>query len=373
MGSRFTNTPLTGRLAAPALGCIALAGSLCSSSALAAGEPGWRLLGFTNFASFDARVDASGKVQLDSPVLDPGLDWDEAVFSWNAELGTTARLEIQARVLGAGRSTDFYSLGRWTRHPGPARGSVVDQQDAEAEVLTDILRLRVPARSLQIRCLQEPGDGDASHLKFLAVALVSPGFPSRSRTGSVASAIGPLPVPQRCQLDFSSGDAWCSPTCVSMVLAYWADRVDRPELAIDGEDVAMGVDDPNWPGTGNWSFNMAYVGSLPGVRAQVARLGGVEDLEAWLRLGVPVAASVAYGVLKTGTREEDDGHLVVVTGIMTDGAVVLNDPGSRLEPTRMVARDRFAAAWAASRNTVYVIHPAGLPVPGELLERWWIR
>jgi hypothetical protein len=144
-------------------------------------------------------------------------------------------------------------------------------------------------------------------------------------------------------------------------------------LDIAVPEIVAGVNDPQWPGTGNWSFNMAYAGSWPGLRGQVARLGDVSDLEIWLEHDVPVAASVAYGILKTGSREPDDGHLVVVTGIRDDGAVLVNDPGSRVEPCRVVPRERFAEAWSVSRNTVYVIHPATMKIPGRMMDRWQVR
>jgi hypothetical protein len=158
-----------------------------------------------------------------------------------------------------------------------------------------------------------------------------------------------------------------------MLLGYWARTLERPELEIPTADIAGGVHDPGWQGTGNWSFNAAYAGARPGLVGAVGRLGGLTDLEAWLRAGVPVAASIAYGVLKSGVREENDGHLVVVIGTTPDGSVVVNDPGSRTDPQRIVPRNRFAEAWSVSRNTVYVVHPAGQAVPPALRDRWLVR
>jgi hypothetical protein len=154
-----------------------------------------------------------------------------------------------------------------------------------------------------------------------------------------------------------------------MLLAYWADRLQRRELARDVPEVAAGVHDPNWPGTGNWPFNTAYAGSFAGLRACVTRLGDVSELEQWVRAGVPVAASLTYSVLK-GEPDQDDGHLVVCVGFSDQGDVVLNDPGSRRERRKTVARDRFTAAWARSHRTVYLVYPETFTPPPDRYGHW---
>jgi hypothetical protein len=157
-----------------------------------------------------------------------------------------------------------------------------------------------------------------------------------------------------------------------MLLAYWARQLDQPTLDRDVPEVAAGVHDPNWPGTGNWPFNTAYAGSLPGLRSYVARLAGLNELEAWIAAGIPVATSVDYAVLKDSDKT-GDGHLVVCVGFTAEGDVVLNDPGRRVEVRRVVARDKFARAWKGSQNTVYIAHPVGHPAPPDPNHHWFTR
>jgi hypothetical protein len=154
-----------------------------------------------------------------------------------------------------------------------------------------------------------------------------------------------------------------------MVLNYWATRLGRPDLDRDVPEVAAGVDDPGWPGTGNWSFNTAYAGSFAGMRGYVTRLGSVNELEAWTNSGVPVVASVTHSTLK-GQPNQNDGHLVVVVGFDPNGDVVLNDPGTRHSMRKTVPRDRFAAAWSESHNTVYLVYPLDHPVPTSPHAHW---
>jgi hypothetical protein len=126
--------------------------------------------------------------------------------------------------------------------------------------------------------------------------------------------------------------------------------------------VAAGVFDPNWPGTGNWPFNTAFAGALPGMRGYVTRLADLAELGAWLRSGVPLAASVSYAVLQ-GQPHDGDGHLVVCVGLTAAGDVVVNDPGTRHEIRRTFQQADFLRAWDYSHRTVYVIHPTDWPVP----------
>ena len=111
-------------------------------------------------------------------------------------------------------------------------------------------------------------------LKYIGVSLLNTSVSTLETAAATES--GPemiLPVPTRSQLDYAGGGAWCSPTSVSMVLSYWSMQLGRSDLNRDVPEVAAAVYDPGWPGTGNWSFNTAYAGSFPGMRAYVTRLG----------------------------------------------------------------------------------------------------
>jgi hypothetical protein len=105
------------------------------------------------------------------------------------------------------------------------------------------------------------------------------------------------------------------------------------------------------------------------MRGYVARLANLTELEAWTSAGVPVVASVSYSLLK-GLHDQADGHLVVVVGFSTEGDVILNDPGTRHSMQKTIPRDRFAAAWSKSHNTVYLVHPADYPLPISPAQHW---
>ncbi len=311
---------------------------------------------------------------LTSPAIAAGMDWNEAVLSWNAETPPGTGLKFELRRLGPAPETPWYVLGLWSADPrhGLPRQSVRGQKDDLGEVQTDTLVLAAPARVAQIRITFTGSDsGPPPRVHYLGLSLLDnrgtppPLPPNRAAWGR------DLLVPERSQAIYPEGrTAWCSPACVTMLLAYWAERLARPDLALEVPEVARAVHDPEWPGTGNWPFNTALAGSFPGLRARVTRLSDVSELEDWVAAGVPVAVSVSYNLLRGRPRDAQDGHLVVVRGFTESGDVVVNDPGVSREIRRQFPRDNFARAWAVSGHTVYLVHPVDHPEPPDRLGHW---
>lgn len=310
---------------------------------------------------------------LHGPRMDPGFPWDELVVSWN--VASNVVLTVEAQLSGTAASSRWYVLGRWSGDTNRAeRTSVKQDPDAVAEVDTDILRLRTPTASGVRLRLTLAGTGTPEEsVRLVAASFVDRRAPApvlEPRRGAWGRV---LDVPVFSQADYPEGvDSWCSPTSSTMLLAWWAERLGRPDLRVDVRDTVRSVHDPAWPGTGNWPFNAAYLGQADGFRACVARLGGIPDLESWLLHGCPVACSVSYALLKGAPAAlPGDGHLVVVRGFTAEGDVVVNDPGVRRERVRrVVPRADFERAWARSRRTAYLMwsEAGGLPAGGD--GRW---
>jgi len=326
-----------------------------------AGEP--RMLTFTRFETFErAPGSRAGEWILTSPPLSPGLDWDELVVSWNA--ASPVNLKVEARPLPPADSR-FYSFGHWAAVPGPEtpRSSLNEQKDSVATMQTDTLVLNQPAESLQIRITFS---GPAEGLKRLSLTFTGP-TTAAALTQRYPEAWGrDLGVPIRSQADYPEGvDKWCSPTSTAMLLAFWGEQLPREDLFTAVPEVAAGVFDPGWGGTGNWPFNMAWAGRYPGIHSAVGRLAGLADLERWIAAGAPTAASVSYALLKgKAAPAAGDGHLVVVRGFTPEGDVIVNDPGVRRERVRRVfPRADFERAWNHSKRTVYLVWPEGHRLP----------
>ena len=329
---------------------------------------GAQFVGFTDFERFQIRS-ATNTVVLVSPRIEAGLPWDELIASWNFRSTPRAGLTVEAKAIYPDRETKWYNLGHWTLEPASqARASVKGQRDNDGRVDTDTLKLNehTVATRLRVTLL---GTTNISDLKFLGITFSAseaertPLAPNRKVWGKT------LTVKERSQANYPEGvNEWCSPTSTSMLLSYWAAKLNREELDYDVPEVARGVNDPNWPGTGNWPFNTAFAGAHDQMLAYVARFSDVSELEDWVEAGVPVAVSVAYGYLK-GRAERANGHLVVCIGFDEKGNIVVNDPG-RSQVRQVYPRENLTKAWAESENTVYLVYPRDWKVPTDRFGHW---
>jgi hypothetical protein len=168
---------------------------------------------------------------------------------------------------------------------------------------------------------------------------------------------------------FPDGGAWCSPVTTAMLLAFWSSNLNRPELNVAIPDVARSIYDTTWEGTGNWSFNMAFAGAQPGMRAYVARFSDVRELEEWIASGYPVGISLCYDRLRNVGRGPN-GHIMVCVGFNEQGDVILNDPGSLHNTRRTFPRKWLVDAWAYSKNTVYLVHAESTKLPRDRFNHW---
>jgi hypothetical protein len=188
------------------------------------------------------------------------------------------------------------------------------------------------------------------------------------------------------------GEAWCSPTSTSMVMAYWAEVTGRDRYRPAPEE--YGWVDPSLPdrwvvhavantfdwsydGAGNWPFNTAYAASY-GLEAFVTRLRSLTEAEQFVRAGIPLVASVSFEESELdGAGYDTNGHLLVIVGFTADGDVVVNDPASGLVASndavrRVYDRAQFENVWVPhSGGIVYVIRPSDVPLPPSPAEPNW--
>lgn len=332
---------------------------------------GNQFLGVTNFAQFARSPGAqSNEVVLISPVIQAALDWRELIVSWNAAMPDDSSLKIEVQAISADRTTRYYSMGLWSantnRHP---RESVVNQKDDDGDIATDTLTLKRPADRLRIRLTLGGGTGPLPDVRFLGLCLTDPAAtpaplpPNRAAWGKLVD------VPERSQMAYPGGDTWCSPTTTSMLLLHWSRVLHRPELDFSVPEVVRQVFDPNWPGTGNWAFNMAFAGSFPDLRACVSRFSEVSEIEDWIAAGLPVGLSVCYNKLR-GKPGPLSGHLVVCVGFTENGDVIANDPGTREHVRKTFSRANLIAAWATSKNAVYLVYPTDATLPRDRFGHW---
>lgn len=312
-----------------------------------------------------------------SPETPTDFPFAAAVPSWNASLPAGTWLETLVRVRAGGSWTSWRSLGVWAPDDSTIRRhSVSGQDDGAARVATDTLEPSTPADAYQarVRLFAALGPDGAPRraampeLRALSIAYSDPrpsAVSSRvSAPGSRGLTIGGVPCCSQMRYP-DGGRAWCSPTSVSMVLGYW--RCDDGPCEKRVRDVVAGVYDRVYDGHGNWSFNVAYAGSLVGMEAYVARFSGLERLEPWIAAGVPIVLSLSWDndggrPLSAAPVPRSSGHLTTLVGFDREGDAVMNEPAAPSDDAvrRVYVRRELEARWlSASGGTAYVIFPSG--------------
>ena len=295
----------------------------------------------------------------------------EVIPSWSAETPAGSWIEVQLRARRAGRWTRFYQLARWDNlREGSARRSFDVQADDDGRVATDTLVLAGPADLIQPRLLLHATAGAQPALAALHLALSAR---DAARAPHARPPACELPVPLRSQMAYPNGSGWCSPTAITMLLAYWHLRTGDQRLApfMDHSAipalVAPQVYDPAYDGCGNWAFNTAFAASQ-GLTAYVTRLDGLDQIAPWVRAGVPLIISVAWkpGALNNAAVPSSNGHLLVVIGFDEHGHVITADPAGADERAvrRIYDAAQLEAAWQDnSQGAAYLIHPSDWPTP----------
>jgi len=305
--------------------------------------------------------------------FDAGMDFNEAIVSWNVDNPATAALKVEARAVQGTHVTKWYTMGDWASdtklHP---RASVNDQRDADGTVDTDTLHLQSPGQKLEIQVTMNTlAAGPKPVLKFLGVSFGNTAEQTADMPVSCPAWGRTIDVPERAQNNYPNGGVLCSATSVSMLLDYYSHNLNRPEMDRDVPDVEAGVWDSVYKGAGNWPFNTAFAGSFTGMRAYVARLTAISDLEKWIEAGFPVACSVSFDMLRGKPLSPDEqGHLVVLVGFTPDGDPIFNDPAFADQVRKPYKRADFEKAWLYSHRTVYFVYPVGVPIPDSADGLW---
>jgi len=327
-----------------------------------------------------------------SPWFQTGFGFTELVSSWNADTPTGTWIQIDMRgTTDQGTTTKWYTMGRWAFGDGDIhRTSVGGQGDADGFVSIDTFFAKDhPLTAYQLRVTLNRVAGSSASPRLTRIGAVTsdpinanPYVPS---TTTMTKQID-LRVPSYSQEvhageypEFDGGgEAWCSPTSTSMVVAYWGRGPARTDYAYVYGDYPNVVDpwidyaarytfDYHYNGAGNWPFNTAYAAHF-GLESEVTQLHSLAEAEQFVKAGIPLVASIAFqpnkldGFLFRGT----DGHLLVIGGFTAGGDVISYDPASSSDSTvrHVYSRSQFEKAWmAATGGIVYVIHPASVPLP----------
>lgn len=327
--------------------------------------------------------------------VQPGQSFTQLLPTWNITTPANTLVQVQARVhTTEGASSAWRLMGSWTtRDADFRRTSGGLQQDAVARVDTDTLVASSGALAtyqLRVLLLRAPSSTASPVVRSLQAAASRP-VTALAATSRPLLPARTLDVPRSSQMTHrgqypqfgGGGQAWCSPTSLSMVLGYYRALPSASTYAWVSKSyadpwvdhVARVVYDYGYRGAGNWAFNTAYAANLTG-EAFLTRLANLREAERFIAAGIPLVASITFsrGQLSGAPISATTGHLVVIAGFTGTGDVVVNDPAAPNSSSvrRTYDRGQFERAWLGrSSGTVYVVRDAAHPLPARAANRNW--
>ncbi len=309
--------------------------------------------------SLELQHDGEGYVSegtFTSPIIQTTHPFTSMVPSWNVLTPGETYVVVEVNVLIAGEEwSDWQVLGIWGKNTESRSISFSDWNDGYPyRINIDIFEIlhEDKAQEYKVRAILVSDGENTPVLQGL-------GGTAYDREEPYPTAAEPeeylreLDVPQRSQMveDQAIRGRICSPVSLAMVLEMLGTDLPSAEVASyshdDGENIY-----------GNWSFNVAFAGSL-GYRAYVDYYQGLNEIKEQIARGVPVIASITFGAgeLDNAPMDSTGGHLVVVVGFKEkDGELyaIVNDPAAPDEDSvrRLYRADQFENAW---RGIVYIV------------------
>jgi len=257
-----------------------------------------------------------------------------AIVTWNtAEAVDTLEVTVHARDGRRSRPLPYVAFEA-------GRRASLDGFDEVAAIETDVVRAPGEIVALEV----------SSHRPLTRVAASTP--PAEPPRAYGPSSARELEVPERSQYvaEFPHERGWCAPASLAMLIGAWR---ETPAVA----DVAAGVFDRAYNGTGNWAFAVAYAGAC-GLAGAAAYLRDLVNVEAFIAAGLPLAASISWSddALPGAPLERSEGHILVVRGFDERGDVIVNDP-AQPAVRHVYPRAAFARCWLDHGGVALLVAP----------------
>jgi hypothetical protein len=305
------------------------------------------------------------QARFDTRTVTPLHPFRELLVSWNVRCPENAGFSVEVRVAPNADApwSPWMYVGDWGQVPAGVRnvaceGGKIDTDYFRGEHTFARAQLRVSAfRSASEKRVYVTIAG-----LWCCASDPEARVPWISHMAEVADISAPaltfvwkrrLDVPFRSQRSEAAEIAGriCSPTSLSMVLAYRG--VDEPTSAVCARalDGAHGI-------YGNWPRNIQAAYSL-GVPGYLTRFTNWTDVQRSIAKEQPIIASIAAkeGELHGAPYKKTDGHLLVITGFDAQGDVCVNDPAAvdAKSGQTTYARADMQKVWLDRGGTAYVL------------------
>lgn len=292
-------------------------------------------------------------------------DFKKIIISWNIVTPVDSYVDIEARVLVNNNLKEkiwskWLSWGRWGTNIKRASNS---SNCTEAKINVDTLTINEGyiGEAIQIKISSYYDDKESkADLQLVVITYCGEKINNKNGKEKLINKLIETPCISQMKREAEIANRICSPTSMTMLL----NRLGENLLV---EDVAYKCFDYKYNEFGNWSYNVAYAGSL-GYKAYI-QFGNIDLLINELNKGYPVEVSVKYTndinnklyPYIENAPLTTSGHLIVVCGMectKNSKYVIVNDPAAKENNgVRLKYKfDDFMKAWATSNYIMYVIH-----------------
>jgi hypothetical protein len=260
-----------------------------------------------------------------------------AIVSWNARaLVDTLELTVDTTDGRRSRALPYVVFE-------DGRRASLDGFDDVARIDTDVVSAPSGIAAVHLR----------SHAPLVRVAASTPPVDPPRADAPARDALRELNVPEHSQYvdEVPEQRGWCTPASVAMLVGTWG---ITPSVA----EVAAGVFDGAYNGTGNWTFAVAYAGTC-GLAGAAAYLRDLVNVERFIATGIPVAVSVSWDrpeALPGAPLDRSEGHILVVRGFDARGDVIVNDP-AQPAVRHVYERAAFARCWLGHGGVALLVAP----------------
>ncbi len=316
-------------------------------------------------------VDGVRSGSLTIPIVPARFPFNEAIPSWNGHAPRDTGFRVWMNPILANRApSSWFDAGTWGRLSDELTTRVIPLSFGSYNI--DTLELNTLATGVAIRFDLVRASADTPSPRIFMFSLSYTNSTGNHQLARQFGADRRAPI-QPVQLDvpyFSQvveRNAWigriCSPCSVNMALARFGVQRDTQELASE-------IFDPVADAFGVW-HRAVQAASQDGVRGYITRFRTWGQVSDALNRGYIIVPSirfkagevndpmVQFGRRKNGTQ----GHLVLLTGINSDGTVLVHDTASKDHGVNSVwQQDDLARAWFDKGGVAYVFTgPRGAP------------
>ncbi len=245
--------------------------------------------------------------------------FDEFVPSWNIIIDSDIKVRIKVSVGNSDGMSEEFLMGYWTLG---YKTSLSNQTSDYAKVYIDT----IVAQDISLDRVSFTITFDEGAFSLQNISLTT--IPTGSiwlfdETKLVEYNIN---VPTKQQLSIPDiGSSICSPTSLSMILAYYGENLPP-------SDVAEFVRDKGSQIYGNWSFNTSYAGGYENLFSRVEYINDFDTILSYLSQDIPLAFSIktsSAASLEGAIMAYPAGHLVVLRGLKYENDIwyaLVNDP-----------------------------------------------